>query len=462
MKTIESTIPTPIYPAIMLSDKSSIPLCRTAFFDMETTGLAPDASSIYLIGFMKYDVAQECYRLTQWFADNYHSEKLILTELLSALTDVDRLCHFNGKTFDIPYVLKKCRRHKIDVPSHCLELFEAANGMESLDLLQEIRPLKKLLGLARCNQTAVEHWLGIQREDPFNGKELTLVYSEYMQKKLLNPPDSEKLLSALLLHNHDDIAMLPALCSVLNYKEYLTDNGQDNPLLTEENLADMTVHYSEAEQLLTLTLSLPVPLPREITLTGQYAPQAGKSSADTLTTPIGLTDFSTALATQPDSPAIPTAGAAQTGSADIPTAPAAQANPKIFPSGNWQLILTREQAHYQIPVYTGSLKYFLPDYTNYYYLPEEDTAIHKSVAGFVDSSHRKKATAATCFNRREGRFLPQLYYHRSKKSDSSPLPVFREEYKSFPAFCELPEDFHGNRKFWREYLSAQMPGLTKI
>ena len=52
-----------------------------------------------------------------------------------------------------------------------------------------------------------------------------------------------------------------------------------------------------------------------------------------------------------------------------------------------------------IPVYTGILKFFYENYKDYFYLPEEDTAIHKSVASFVDSSHRKKATAKTCYTK---------------------------------------------------------------
>lgn len=433
MKTIKSTIPLPIHPSGILSVKKGIPLHRTAFFDIETTGLAPEASSIYLVGLMIYDAPQDCYQLTQWFADNYHSEKNILIQLLQTLTNVDRLCHFNGKTFDIPYVLKKCKRHKIEIPAHCQKLFEGADGLESLDLLQEIRPLKKLLGLTQCKQISIEHWLGIQREDFYNGKDLALVYSEYMQKKLLSPPDSEKLLSALLLHNHDDIAMLPELCSILNYKDYLAGAG-DNPLLTEENLSGMAIHYEEGGQLLTLTLPLPSPLPREITLTGHYTPTC-KGSTDTPAVPI--------LQTSPNPPR--TLATVQAG-CHLP--------------GIWQLTLAKENAYCQIPVLHGCLKYFLPNHTEYYYLPDEDTAIHKSIASFVDSSHRKKATAATCFSRREGRFLPLPYCRRKKKTAPFHLPTFYTDYKTFPAFCELPEDFQSNRAFWREYLAAQMAGAT--
>ena len=56
--------------------------------------------------------------------------------------------------------------------------------------------------------------------------------------------------------------------------------------------------------------------------------------------------------------------------------------------------------------FTGTLYHFFPDFRNYYYLPEEDMAIHKSVASFVDPAHREKAKAQNCYVKKEGIFLP--------------------------------------------------------
>ena len=69
----------------------------------------------------------------------------------------------------------------------------------------------------------------------------------------------------------------------------------------------------------------------------------------------------------------------------------------------------------------GELKYFYPDYKNYYYLIYEDRAIHKSVAEYVDREARIKATAKTCYTRRAGCYLPQF----------APIfdPVLQKEYK---------------------------------
>ena len=61
-----------------------------------------------------------------------------------------------------------------------------------------------------------------------------------------------------------------------------------------------------------------------------------------------------------------------------------------------------------IPVLNGTLYHFFSDWSNYYYLPAEDMAVHKSVASFVDPKWRKKATQRTCYIRRAGQFLPLL------------------------------------------------------
>ena len=45
------------------------------------------------------------------------------------------------------------------------------------------------------------------------------------------------------------------------------------------------------------------------------------------------------------------------------------------------------------------LKHYYPDVKNYYYLPVEDRAIHKSLASFVPRDYRQKATWNTCYEK---------------------------------------------------------------
>lgn len=93
----------------------------------------------------------------------------------------------------------------------------------------------------------------------------------------------------------------------------------------------------------------------------------------------------------------------------------------------------------------GALKYFFPDYKNYYYLPAEDTAIHKSVAAYVDKAYREPAKASTCYSRKKGFYLPQF--------SELFTPVFWEEYQKKPAFFSCTREFLSDREGLQRYLS---------
>ncbi len=53
----------------------------------------------------------------------------------------------------------------------------------------------------------------------------------------------------------------------------------------------------------------------------------------------------------------------------------------------------------KVPLFETELKYFYADYKEYWYFPEEDLALHRSVAQFSDRTHREPATARTCYTR---------------------------------------------------------------
>ena len=53
----------------------------------------------------------------------------------------------------------------------------------------------------------------------------------------------------------------------------------------------------------------------------------------------------------------------------------------------------------KVNLFDGKLKFYHDNYKDYYYLPTEDMAIHKSVATFVDKSYRQPATADNCYGK---------------------------------------------------------------
>lgn len=97
----------------------------------------------------------------------------------------------------------------------------------------------------------------------------------------------------------------------------------------------------------------------------------------------------------------------------------------------FSVLIDRDMALLRFPVYHGTLKHFFPDPENYYYLPEEDTAIHKSVGEYVDPSHRKKASKKNCYIKKECDYIvipvksenPLLQSEPAEKSSYLEIPV---------------------------------------
>jgi len=97
----------------------------------------------------------------------------------------------------------------------------------------------------------------------------------------------------------------------------------------------------------------------------------------------------------------------------------------------------------RVPIYEGELKYFYSNYKDYYYLPREDTAIHKSVASFVDKDYRRQATARTCYTRKISSYLPQW--------DILFTPFFKKDYEDKRLFFELTDELKTQREAFNLY-----------
>lgn len=107
----------------------------------------------------------------------------------------------------------------------------------------------------------------------------------------------------------------------------------------------------------------------------------------------------------------------------------------------------------KVPLYEEEMKYFYSNYRDYYYLPQEDIALHKSVSSFVDPSHRTQATAATCYTRKYGQFLPQW--------DIFVEPFFKREYRSKEYFFELTDELKTDRELFSRYAQYLLSKMAK-
>ena len=305
------------------------PLEQLLFFDIETTGFSADTASLYLIGCVYFREGQ--WHLCQWFADSRQAEAQVLEAFFQRVQEFSILVHFNGDTFDLPFLQKRSQR---------LHLPCSFGGAASVDIYRKIRPLKQLLGLSSLKQKAVEDFLGVCRKDTFSGGELIPMYGEYLKT------GDERLLHFLLLHNEDDLKGMPSILPILCYKD-----------LMEGPLKLSGCQLQEDAALLHLKYRTPMALPASFQAQSDWLKCQAAG---------GLLDL-------------------------------------------------------QITLYHGELKYFYPNYKDYYYLPYEDTAIHRSVGEYVDPDARIRATAKNCYTKTTGLFLPQF----------SPLwnPALKRDYK---------------------------------
>ena len=187
------------YPLRSLGDPDDF-----LFLDIETTGLTPETAQIYLIGALSH-TEDTGWTLRQWFADSLSSEEEILRAFFSFASSFKILVHYNGDSFDLPFLMRCAAQYGIPHP------FE---GMQSLDLYRAAQPYRKIFGTGRINQKNMEQFLGLSRADRFSGRELITVYQNYLNA------GGTALLQQLLLHNEEDVTGLPVLLSLLSYRDF--------------------------------------------------------------------------------------------------------------------------------------------------------------------------------------------------------------------------------------------------
>ena len=336
MKTITQTIDININNQLCIKDN--------LFFDIETTGFSRTGCFCYLIGVSFTDGRH--FTVIQWLAEGASDEPLLIHKFCELAENFSSIIHFNGDNFDIPFLTKRAAIHNIPLN---------LDNMRSIDLFKHAKGLKSILRLESYNQTTVEHFLGIHRNDTYTGGELIKVYKEYIKNDQLpaKQADSEKL---LLLHNFEDICGLIKISSIVSYNNIIN-----------KHISYKDIEYTPAY--ITLSFSLPEELPVSVLLKDEYYVLRAEHSTLKL----------------------------------------------------------------RLPVITGILKYFYPNYKDYYYLPYEDTAMHKSIAAYVDSECRIKATKETCYTKKHGTFIMIPSY-------SGDMPVFKKDYNDKNVYLILDSE----------------------
>lgn len=172
---------------------------EAVFLDIETTGLSPMRSFIYLIGLVFIDLNKNQMHITQLIAENLKEEKNILLLMNEKLKNFKTVVTYNGNSFDLPFIKKRAERYEIEI----IEL-------NSFDMYEKLRLHKDTLGLDGLKQKNIEKKLGIFREDLYNGGECINFYKDYAKT------NSKESFEKFVLHNYDDLLYMPATMSILD------------------------------------------------------------------------------------------------------------------------------------------------------------------------------------------------------------------------------------------------------
>lgn len=353
------------------------------YFDIETTGFSAQYTLCYLIGCVYWE--DESWRYIQWFLDNPSEERQLLETFFDFAQRFRYLIHFNGEGFDLPYL--KSRAALLGIEGG-FDLFY--DKIISIDLFHAAKSVKELLKLEHYKQKNLEQFLGIARTDRYSGKDMVAVYQSYIQAQpnvsqsnisqsdvsQSNISQSEAL-DILLLHNHDDIAALPLLTSLLSYTLL-----QAYQLDSIECRVNQTTDYGSTP---VTELIVSAVLPAAVPIAVSYGKEPYYIKID----------------------------------------------------GNILKI--------RIRMYNGELKYFYTNYKDYYYLPNEDRALHKSVAFFVDKNFRTQSKAANCYSKKSGMFLPQ--------PTELVTPHFKAEYHDKQSYFEADSAFFHDKNKLSAYIN---------
>lgn len=343
MLVIKDKVETKIeYPIPKLGNPDKI-----LYFDIETTGFSRKYCMIYLIGCMYFVGGQPYY--TQWFAENANEEANILMAFSKFLEGFDTIIHFNGNSFDMPFIKERGEKYRLD--------FDFTK-FRNIDIYKATYRFSHLLKLENNKQKSYETLLGIKRTDPFSGGDLIEVYKEFLRTR------DEMLILPLLLHNKEDVWYMGNLTNLLALHDFF----EGDFIINSYEIKSYSDINGDTKKELFIVINL----------------------NQTISFPVSYK----------------------------------------FDYG--YLKMEYDTTYISISIYSYLLKYFFSDYREYYYLPDEDRAIHKSVASFVDKNHRIQATAATCYTKVNGEFLPVF----SNKSDCFNQILF-ENYNDKSGYIEL-------------------------
>lgn len=168
-------------------------LKEAVFIDCETTGLAGGVGTYAFLVGLGY-LKQEEFWIEQYFMQDFHQERAVLSAIAERLGDFRFLVSFNGKCYDLPLLENRFVFNRIDFdPTHWAHL----------DLLFPCRRLwKRRIG--ECSLSNIEHQiLRVRREIDVPSYMVPQIYFDY-----LRTGEAESLVPVFYHNSYDILSLL--------------------------------------------------------------------------------------------------------------------------------------------------------------------------------------------------------------------------------------------------------------
>jgi uncharacterized protein YprB with RNaseH-like and TPR domain len=188
---------------------TALELSRSAFLDVETTGLAGGAGTYaFLVGIGWFE--GEDFRMRQVFMRDYSEEPALMALVEQTVSSLSGVVSFNGRAFDVPVLesrfIMSRRRFPLSSAPH-------------LDLLFTARRLWRLR-LESCSLSHLESQvLGLHREGDVPSYLVPEIYFDYLRYGQVEP------LRGVFYHNAQDVLSLAALTE-LSCRAFEDPQGQ--------------------------------------------------------------------------------------------------------------------------------------------------------------------------------------------------------------------------------------------
>ncbi|NLZ82316.1 MAG: ribonuclease H-like domain-containing protein, partial [Clostridiales bacterium] len=271
-----------------------------------------------------------------------------------------------------------------------LKLPYSFDNVVSFDIYKKIYPYKKIFNLPNLKQKTIELFLKIYRKDNFSGGDLIEVYQSFIGKKGLE--NLKKLREKQLPSDKPSESELLLHALLLHNEDDIKGLVLISPILTYVDIFEKPFQITNASI-------------NDNTLRIEFEIVSSVSK------------------------------------------------PIIYKLDNIRLDVNDSHGTISIDIYEGELKHYYDNYKDYYYLPAEDKAIHKSVAAYVDKDFKEKAKPSSSYTRKNGTFVPQY--------EPIITPYFKQNYKDKITFLKVHTDFLLREEQLEQYVSHLLSNILK-